>query len=93
VGDGCRIAANAVVLSEVPENATAVGVPARVVRIAGEKPDFAGNVDQIHLFDPVQKEMQAMSSRLDWLERYLDEQHILNLEEEEKRKENHHEAV
>ena len=30
VGDGARIAANAVVLSEIPENATAVGVPARL---------------------------------------------------------------
>ena len=42
VGDGARIAANAVVLKEVPEDATAVGVPARVVRIAGEKTNFVG---------------------------------------------------
>lgn len=32
VGDNARIAAGAVVLSEVPPNATAVGVPARVVK-------------------------------------------------------------
>ena len=32
VGDGARIAANAVVLGEVPENATAVGIPARVIK-------------------------------------------------------------
>ena len=66
VGDGARIAANAVVLSEIPPQATAVGVPARVVRIAGEKVDFASSVDQIHVTDPVQKE---------WLEKYIDEQH------------------
>ena len=47
VGDGARIAANAVVLKEIPENATAVGVPARVVRIAGEKTNFVGDVDQV----------------------------------------------
>ena len=35
VGDNSRIASNAVVLSEIPSDATAVGVPARVVRIAG----------------------------------------------------------
>ena len=75
VGDGARIATNAVVLTEIPPEATAVGVPARVVRIAGEKVDFASSVDQIHVTDPVQKELQALSSRLEWLENYIDEQH------------------
>ena len=75
VGDGARIAANAVVLTEIPPEATAVGVPARVVRIAGEKVDYASSVDQIHVTDPVQKELQALSSRLEWLENYIDEQH------------------
>ena len=74
VGDNARIAANAVVLSEIPSDATAVGVPALVVRIAVEKVDYATQVDQIHVTDPVQKELQALSSRLEWLERYLDEQ-------------------
>lgn len=74
VGDNSRIAANAVVLSEIPPDSTAVGVPARVVRIAGEKVDYAGQVDQIHVTDPVQKELQALSSWLEWLEQLLDEQ-------------------
>ena len=74
VGDGARIAANAVVLTEIPPEATAVGVPARVVRIAGEKVDYATAVDQIHVTDPVQKELQALSSRLEWLEKLMDEQ-------------------
>ncbi len=73
VGDHARIAANAVVLSEVPAEATAVGVPARVVRVGGEKVDYATQVDQIHVTDPVQKEIQAISSRLEWLEKMLDE--------------------
>ena len=73
MGDNARIAANAVVLSEIPPNATAVGVPARVVRIAGEKVDYASDVDQIHVTDPVQKELQALSSRLEWLEKMIDE--------------------
>lgn len=74
VGDNSRIASNAVVLSEIPEDATAVGVPARVVRIAGEKVNFAGCVDQIHVTDPVQKELQAMHSRLEFLEKLMDAQ-------------------
>ena len=84
VGDGARIAANAVVLKEVPEDATAVGVPARVVRIAGEKTNFVGDVDQVSVPDPVQKELDAINSRLSWLEEYLDKKHE---EEENKRKE------
>ena len=81
VGDNSRIAANAVVLSEVPPDATAVGVPARVVRVAGEKVDFAGQVDQIHVTDPVQKELQALSSRLEFLEKFLDEKFDQEAEE------------
>lgn len=73
VGDNSRIAANAVVLSEIPENATAVGVPARVVRIAGEKPRYAEQVDQIHITDPVQKELKALHSRVEFLEKQLEQ--------------------
>lgn len=91
VGDGARIAANAVVLKEIPENATAVGVPARVVRIAWEKTNFVGDVDQVSVTDPVQKELEAINSRLTWLENYLDRTH--QPEEKKDRKENQHEAV
>jgi serine O-acetyltransferase len=72
VGDGARIAANAVVLGEVPADATAVGIPARVVRVAGQKPDFADEVDQVSVTDPVQKELQAVQSRLEFLEKLLE---------------------
>lgn len=35
LGEGCQVGANAVVLDDVPAHATAVGVPARVVRTRG----------------------------------------------------------
>ena len=46
VGDNSRIASNSVVLSEIPPDSTAVGVPAKVVRIAGKKVNYVGDVDQ-----------------------------------------------
>ena len=83
IGDNARIASNAVVLSEVPPNSTAVGVPARVVRIAGERVDYAAQVDQIHVTDPVQKELQALCSRLDFMEKLMDEKFDHTIEESE----------
>ena len=78
VGDGARIAANAVVLSEVPEDATAVGIPAQIVRIAGQIPHYADDVDQIHVKDPVLERLAAVSSRLELLEKLVDEQYLKN---------------
>lgn len=80
VGDNSRIASNSVVLSEVPEDATAVGVPARLVRIAGQKVNFAGDVDQIHVTDPVQKTLDSLMTRIESLEKQLDDQYTKNLE-------------
>ena len=34
VGNGARIGANAVVLADLPDGATAVGIPAKVVKVA-----------------------------------------------------------
>ncbi len=73
VGDNARIAANAVVLSEVPANSTAVGVPARVARMAGKPVYFADDVDQIHMDDPVLQELNALSRRIEQLEARLGE--------------------
>ncbi len=73
VGDNARIAANAVVLQEVPDDATAVGIPAKIVRIAGTKPNYATDVDQISITDPVQRDLQALAQRLEELERKVSE--------------------
>jgi len=72
VGDNSRIASNAVVLSEVPANATAVGAPARVVRVAGEKTDYTERMDQINIIDPIREELRAMQARVSLLERQIE---------------------
>jgi serine O-acetyltransferase len=71
VGDNSRIAANAVVLSEIPPDSTAVGVPARVVRVAGRPVDYAGTVDQINVTDPIAIELSALREQLQVLEDYI----------------------
>ena len=68
VGNNARIAANAVVLREVPENATVVGVPGRIVKLSGEK------LDHIHTPDPVMLELDALSARIARLEAALNTQ-------------------
>ena len=71
VGDDSRIAANSVVLSEIPDNSTAVGVPARVVKIDGRKVNYVGEVDQIHVTDPVSAELAAIRQELAELHKML----------------------
>ena len=66
VGDNARIAANSVVLREVPENATVVGVPGRVVRLSGEK------LDHVHTPDPVMLEIEQLRLKLMELEAKID---------------------
>ena len=66
VGDNARIAANAVVLNEIPKNATAVGVPAKVVRVKGEKVDI---LDHTHVPDPVQQALKKLTDRIEELEK------------------------
>ena len=73
VGDNARVASNAVVLSEIPPDSTAVGVPARVVRVAGERVDYTSNVDQIHILDPVRIELNAVKEQLELLEKAMEE--------------------
>ena len=76
VGDGARIASNAVVLSEVPEDATAVGIPAQIVRIAGRVTHYADDVDQTSVENPTLERLEALSQRVEFLEKLLDDQFL-----------------
>lgn len=70
VEDGAKVAANAVVLSPLPANSTAVGVPARVVRIAGKKPE---GLDHVHTPDPVSQQLCRLELELNRLSNRVQE--------------------
>ncbi len=79
VGDNARIAAGAVVLSEVPANATAVGVPARIVKLNGIRSE---TLDQIHVSDPVALALCNFDHKISILQNEIKE--VKELEEFEK---------
>lgn len=70
VGDNSKIAAGAVVLTEVPPDSTCVGVPARVVRKDGVK---VYDLDQVRIPDPIASQMCTMSVHINNLEKELEE--------------------
>ena len=53
------------VLDEIPADSTAVGIPAKVVKVAGER--VANDLDQIHMPDPVAQELSALRAELESL--------------------------
>lgn len=70
VGSNSKIAANAVVLHPVPENSTAVGIPAKVVKKDGVR--VAVDLDQIHIPDPVAQELNRLNEKLDEITKALE---------------------
>ena len=70
IDSNSKIAANAVVLKDIPQNSTAVGIPARIARQGGRKVD---DLDQIHIPDPVAQEISKLEQRIDALTKELEE--------------------
>ena len=70
VGDNARIAAGAVVLNEIPPDKTAVGVPAQVVKMHGERIDI---LDQIHYTNPVTQQIQRLNNEIEELKKRLED--------------------
>ncbi|MBQ9140139.1 MAG: serine O-acetyltransferase [Ruminococcus sp.] len=74
VGNNVKIAANAVVLNAIPDDCTAVGVPARVVRRKGEKVHqhkVTQDIDQIHIPDPVSLELCRLQAEVNSLKKEI----------------------
>ena len=73
IADGSKVAAGAVVLKEIPENSTAVGIPARVVKRDGSRVDTKQpDLDQVHVPDPVREEIARLEQRIAQMQQELD---------------------
>ena len=73
LGDNTKIAAGAVVLNDTPESSTAVGIPAKIVRRKGEKVSNTPDLDQIHIPDPVQRELDSLRETVETLKKEITE--------------------
>lgn len=72
IGDDSMIGANAVVIREVPQHSTVVGVPGRITRTKDRH--FPGiNLDHTHLPDPLTERLEALQHEIDALESHLKE--------------------
>ena len=82
IGNNSKIAANAVVLEAIPENCTAVGIPAKVARREGVRVE---DLDQIHIPDPVAQEIRKLEYKLTELEAELAELRAQTVDKKKKK--------
>lgn len=66
IGDNSYIGANAVVVKDVPQNSTVVGVPGRITKQDGKKIENA--LDHVRVLDPIKQALEDLEKRLSRLE-------------------------
>jgi serine O-acetyltransferase len=73
VGDGAKVGSGSVVIEPVPVGATVVGVPGRIVRINGRRPEPRPQdiLDHARLPDPVVETLRCLVDRVELLEKRM----------------------
>ncbi len=71
IGDHSKVGAGSVVLKEVPDHCTVVGVPGRIVKQNYKKvdEDKLCDMDQVHFPNPVEREFESLRRQLAELEK------------------------
>jgi serine O-acetyltransferase len=67
IGDYVKIGANSVVLQDVPDHSTVVGIPGKVVRIKDERVPDDVLLDHIHIPDPIADRLIDLQVQIDCL--------------------------
>lgn len=72
IGDYVKIGANAVVLQDVPDHSTVVGIPGKIVRIKDERVAEDALMDHVHIPDPIADRFIDLQLQLDVLKKELE---------------------
>ncbi len=72
IGDYVKIGANSVVLQDVPDHSTVVGIPGRIVRIKDERVPEETLMDHIHIPDPIADRLIDLQVQIDTLKKELE---------------------
>ena len=72
IGDFVKIGANSVVLQDVPDHSTVVGIPGRIVRIKDERVADDALMDHIHIPDPIADKLIELQVQIDTLKKDLE---------------------
>ena len=72
IGDYVKIGANSVVLQDVPDHSTVVGIPGKIVRIKDERVPDEALLDHINIPDPIADRFIDLQLQIDTLKKDLD---------------------